>query len=51
MQEISSKLLPFELENEEIFHFAEDIEKSFGIEVDGKEEFEEEVLTKQKREK
>lgn len=27
MQEISSKLAPYEMENEEVFHFAEDIEK------------------------
>lgn len=47
MNEISNKLAPFELENEEIFHFAEDIEKSFGIQVEGKEEFEDEVLSKQ----
>lgn len=46
MKEISNNLAQYELENEEIFHFAEDIEKSYGIQVEGKEEFEDEVLAK-----
>ncbi len=47
MSEISSKLAPFELENEEIFHFAEELENNFNSTVNGKEEFEEEALSKQ----
>ena len=31
MSEISSKLAPFELENEEIFHFAEELENNFNV--------------------
>lgn len=46
MKEISSKLAPFELENEEIFHFAEELE-NYNVTVNGKEEFEEEALAKQ----
>lgn len=47
MEEISSKLSLFELESEEVFHFAEELEKQFDIQVEGKEEFEEEALAKQ----
>ncbi|NLY81098.1 MAG: RNA polymerase sigma factor RpoD [Lysinibacillus sp.] len=47
MDEVSQKLNPFELETEEIFHFAEELEKQFDIQVEGKEEFEEEALAKQ----
>ncbi|KYG92273.1 RNA polymerase sigma factor RpoD [Metasolibacillus sp. FSL H7-0170] len=46
MKEISDRLAAFELESEEIFHFAENIE-SHGITVEGKEEFEEDALSKQ----
>lgn len=46
MNEISSKLAPFELENEEVFHFAEELE-NYNVTVNGKEEFEEEALAKQ----
>ena len=46
MKEISDTLAFFELENEEIFNFADEIEKS-DVTVEGKEEFEEESLTKQ----
>lgn len=46
MKEISSKLAPFELENEEVFHFAEELE-NYNVTVNGKEEFEEEALAKQ----
>ncbi|MCT6922565.1 MULTISPECIES: RNA polymerase sigma factor RpoD [Bacillales] len=46
MKEISEKLATFELESEEIFHFAENIE-SQGVTVEGKEEFEEDALSKQ----
>ncbi|MEC1179953.1 RNA polymerase sigma factor RpoD [Metasolibacillus meyeri] len=46
MKEISEKLATFELESEEIFHFAENIE-SHGVTVEGKEEFEEDALSKQ----
>ena len=47
MKEISEKLAPYELENEEIFHFAEDLEKAKDIQIIGKEEFEEESLMKE----
>ncbi|HWL22972.1 MAG TPA: RNA polymerase sigma factor RpoD [Ureibacillus sp.] len=47
MTEISNKLAPFELETEEIFHFAEELENNFNATVNGKEEFEEEALSKQ----
>lgn len=47
IDEVSQKLNPFELETEEIFHFAEELEKQFDIQVEGKEEFEEEALAKQ----
>lgn len=46
MKEISDKLTPFELENEEVFHFAEEIEAE-GTTVDGKDDFEEDALAKQ----
>ena len=46
MKEISDTLAFFELENEEIFNFADEIEKN-DITVEGKEEFEEEALSKQ----
>ncbi|MCM3722037.1 RNA polymerase sigma factor RpoD [Solibacillus isronensis] len=46
MKEISETLAFFELENEEIFNFADEIEKN-DITVEGKEEFEEEALSKQ----
>ena len=46
MKEISDTLAFFELENEEIFNFADEIEKS-DVTVEGKEEFEEESLSKQ----
>ena len=46
MKEVSDTLAFFELENEEIFNFADEIEKS-DVTVEGKEEFEEESLTKQ----
>ncbi|MCH7321087.1 MULTISPECIES: RNA polymerase sigma factor RpoD [Solibacillus] len=46
MKEISDTLAFFELENEEIFNFADEIEKS-DVTVEGKEEFEEEALSKQ----
>ncbi|AWE06812.1 RNA polymerase sigma factor RpoD [Lysinibacillus sp. 2017] len=46
MKEISDTLSFFELENEEIFNFADEIEKQ-DVTVEGKEEFEEESLTKQ----
>lgn len=47
MKEISMKLAPYDLENEEIFQFAEELEKDFNATVNGKEEFEEEALSKQ----
>ncbi len=47
MDDISKKLDPFELEPEEIFHFAEELESQYDIRVEGKEEFEEEALAKQ----
>ncbi|KGR78523.1 RNA polymerase sigma factor RpoD [Ureibacillus manganicus] len=47
MGEIANKLAPFELESEEIFHFAEELENNFNVTVNGKEEFEEEALSKQ----
>ncbi|MBD8035297.1 MULTISPECIES: RNA polymerase sigma factor RpoD [Solibacillus] len=46
MKEISDTLAFFELENEEIFNFADEIEKN-DVTVEGKEEFEEEALSKQ----
>jgi len=46
MKEISDKLAPFDLENEEVFHFAEEIETE-GTTVDGKDDFEEDALAKQ----
>lgn len=50
MKEIATKLAPYEIENEEIFHFAEDLEKSAEIQVEGKEEFEEESIKGQSSE-
>lgn len=47
MEEISKKLEPFELEPDEIFHFAEELESQYDIRVEGKEEFEEEAIAKQ----
>ncbi|MEG0383997.1 MAG: RNA polymerase sigma factor RpoD [Solibacillus sp.] len=46
MKEISETLALFEVENEEIFNFADEVEKS-DVTVEGKEEFEEEALSKQ----
>ncbi|MEK4629402.1 MAG: RNA polymerase sigma factor RpoD [Solibacillus sp.] len=46
MKEISDTLSFFDVENEEIFNFADEIEKN-DITVEGKEEFEEEALSKQ----
>jgi len=46
MKEISEKLTPFDLENEEVFHFAEETETE-GTTVDGKDDFEEDALAKQ----
>ena len=46
MKEISDKLVAFDLDSEEIFNFADEIEKS-DVQVEGKEEFEEEALSKQ----
>jgi RNA polymerase primary sigma factor len=46
MKEISDRLAPFDVENEEIFNFADEIEKS-DVTVEGKEEFEEDALSKQ----
>ena len=46
MKEISDTLAFFELENEEIFNFADEVEKN-DVTVEGKEEFEEEALSKQ----
>ena len=50
MKEIAEKLAPYELESDEIFHFAEDLEKSTEIHVEGKEEFEEESIKEQANE-
>lgn len=50
MKEIAEKLAPYELESDEIFHFAEDLEKSAEIHVEGKEEFEEESIKEQANE-
>ncbi|KGR90673.1 RNA polymerase sigma factor RpoD [Ureibacillus massiliensis 4400831 = CIP 108448 = CCUG 49529] len=47
MREISNSLASFDLENEEIFSFADDLEKHHEVTVNGKEEFEEEALSKQ----
>ena len=47
MKEISDKLALYEIENEEIFHFAELLDGDDNITVEGKEAFEEEALTKQ----
>lgn len=47
MKEIVDKLTPYELENDEIFHFAEDLEKNAEVHVEGKEEFEEESIKDQ----
>jgi RNA polymerase primary sigma factor len=47
MKEISDKLSVYEMENEEIFHFAESLDGDDNITVEGKEAFEEEALTKQ----
>lgn len=46
MKEISEKLASFDLDTEEIFNFADEIEKN-DVQVEGKEEFEEEALSKQ----
>ncbi|MGM9943506.1 MAG: RNA polymerase sigma factor RpoD [Lysinibacillus sp.] len=46
MKEISNKLAAFDLDSEEIFNFADEIEKN-DVQVEGKEEFEEEALSKQ----
>ncbi|MEK4424566.1 RNA polymerase sigma factor RpoD [Solibacillus sp. FSL K6-1523] len=46
MKEISETLALYEVENEEIFNFADEVEKS-DVTVEGKEEFEEEALSKQ----
>ena len=46
MKEISNRLSAFDVENEEIFNFADEIEKS-DVTVEGKEEFEEDALSKQ----
>ncbi|WP_431029764.1 RNA polymerase sigma factor RpoD [Lysinibacillus sp. LZ02] len=46
MKEISDKLAAFDLDSEEIFNFADEIEKN-DVQVEGKEEFEEEALSKQ----
>ncbi|WP_332646898.1 RNA polymerase sigma factor RpoD [Lysinibacillus sp. 54212] len=46
MKEISEKLASFDLDSEEVFNFADEIEKS-DVQVEGKEEFEEEALSKQ----
>lgn len=47
MNEIAKGLAPYELENEDIFHFAEDLEKNQDIQIIGKEKFEEESLQKE----
>ena len=47
MKEIAQKLAPYDLESEEIFHFAEDLEKNAEIHIDGKDEFEEESIKEQ----
>lgn len=47
MKEIADKLAPYDLESEEIFHFAEDLEKNAEIHIDGKDEFEEESIKEQ----
>ncbi len=46
MKEISDKLATFDLDTEEVFNFADEIEKN-DVQVEGKEEFEEEALSKQ----
>lgn len=46
MKEISEKLASFDLDTEEVFNFADEIEKT-DVQVEGKEEFEEEALSKQ----
>ncbi|MGM9950609.1 MAG: RNA polymerase sigma factor RpoD [Lysinibacillus sp.] len=46
MKEISDKLATFDLDTEEVFNFADEIEKS-DVQVEGKEEFEEDALSKQ----
>ena len=43
MKEISEKLTPYELENEEIFHFAEDLEKHKDIQIIGKKNLKKKV--------
>lgn len=50
MKEIVDKLAPYELESDEIFHFAEDLEKNAEIHIDGKDEFEEESIKEQSNE-
>ncbi|MED3661540.1 RNA polymerase sigma factor RpoD [Ureibacillus sp. FSL K6-8385] len=50
MEEISKKLEPFELEPEDIFQFAEELESQYDIRVEGKEEFEYEAIAKQEEE-
>ncbi len=47
MKEISEKLAPYDLDSEEIFNFAELIDGDDSVTVEGKEEFEEEALSKQ----
>lgn len=47
MKEIADKLAQYDLESEEIFHFAEDLEKSAEIHIEGKDEFEEESIKEQ----
>lgn len=46
MKEVAETLAFFEVENEEIFNFADELEKN-DVTVEGKEEFEEEALSKQ----
>lgn len=47
MSEISEKLAPYDLESEEIFHFADTLDADENITVEGKEAFEDEALAKQ----
>lgn len=50
MEEISKTLEPFGLEPEDIYQFAEDLENQYDIRVEGKEDFEYEVIAKQEEE-
>lgn len=50
MVEISKTLEPFGLEPEDIYQFAEDLENQYDIRVEGKEDFEYEVIAKQEDE-